>query len=108
MFYNIHFICRDKKNVEVVEHPIYTTGHWGVMNGEADKLVGGMIYLHEKKNDPSYFGGRVLSWDITTEIVSPEHAGDIIFTIEATADGKGKKWSGQNHSMAWTSGLIED
>ena len=66
-----------------------------------------MIYLHETKSAASYFGGRVTSWCHATDHDTAEHAGDVIFTIEANVEGKGQPWSGQDHSMAWTSGLLE-
>ena len=107
MTYSIHFVCRGRENVAVVQHPTYTTGYWGVSEDGADKLIGGMVYLHETKGEPSYFGGRVASWRYATDDDSVEHAGDIIFTIQTNADGKGQPWSGRIHSMAWTSGLVE-
>lgn len=105
---SIHFICRGRLNLAVVKHPVYTTGFWAIPQDWADRLVGGMIYLHETKTEPSYFGGRVLEWRPATEADTTDHAGDIIFTIEATLDAKGKSWRGQDHAMAWTSGLIVD
>jgi hypothetical protein len=107
MTYSIHFVCRGRKNVAVVQHPTYTTGYWGVSEDGADKLIGGMVYLHETKRETSYFGGRVASWRYATDDDTAEHSGDIIFTIQANADGKDQPWSGQVHSMAWTSGLVE-
>ena len=59
---SIHFICRGRKNLTVLKQPTYTTGFWSVSEDVAQKLVGGMINLHETKADPSYFGGRVLEW----------------------------------------------
>ncbi len=105
---SMHFICRDRRHITVVKHPKYDSGFWAVSQEEATSLVGGMIYFHEAKAEPSYFGGRVLAWRLATKDDTFEHAGDIIFTIEATRDAKGQRWIGQDHAMAWKSGLLLD
>src|SRR5438445_7469752 len=60
---SIHFICRGSLNVHVVKHPVYESGVWDVEN-DAAQLVGGMMFLHEKKADRSYFGGRIESYRV--------------------------------------------
>lgn len=103
---SIHFICKHNEHVNRLDGTNYTTGFWGVSESDASALVGGMVFLHKTKQELSYFGGKVLSWRTASAEDHPDHVGDIIFTIESTLDGRGEKWSGKGHSMAWTSGVI--
>ena len=102
---SIHFICRGSLNVHVVKHPVYESGVWDVENNAA-KLVGGMLYLHEAKADPSYFGGRIESFRVVE--TDEAHSRRIVFTVTSLREGKGVRWRGTAHGMAWTSGVVED
>jgi len=102
----IHLLCRDRLNVHAVKHPVYDSGTWDVSPQDAASLVGGMIYLHQAKAQPSYVGGRIESYrEIHTDLA---HSRRIIFTFTSTADGKGVRWKGAEHSMAWTGGVVDD
>jgi hypothetical protein len=46
---------------------------------EAKKLIGGHIYFHRKKSDPSFYGGSIRSFRIKQE---EPHMGSIIFEFE--------------------------
>jgi hypothetical protein len=51
-------------------------------------------------------GGRIESYrEVQTDLA---HSRRIIFTFTSTADGKGVRWKGAEHSMAWTGGVVED
>jgi len=102
---SIHFICRRGLNLNVVKHPVYESGVW-VVEEEAAGLVGGMMYLHETKADKSYFGGRIDS----QRIVETDYARSrrVVFTVTSLREGKGVRWRGAAHGMAWTSGVVED
>jgi hypothetical protein len=104
---SIHFICKGRKHIVRLKGTTYVSGYWNIDADTARQLVGGMVYFHETKNSPSYFGGQVTSWRFAETEDHPDHIGDIILTFEATMDGKNAKWSGRDHTMAWTRGLID-
>ena len=101
----IHFLCRDRLNVHAVKHPVYESGDWDVSKEDAERLVGGMIFLHQAKAQTSYVGGRIESFrEIDTEMA---HSRRVVFKFTSLAEGKGVRWQGADHSMAWTSGVVE-
>jgi len=86
---------------------------------EAKELIGGKIYFHNDKATKSFLGGKVLDviqinmGDGETEYYSPE-PGDkekrqnrLMFKFQVSEDCREVKWSGRNHSMSWTSGIID-
>ena len=101
----------------------YESGHWDPISmGFKDvdevreKLVGGMVFLHNDKNTDSFVGGLVLEIDevILDEeevdrgkgrVVKREDRFQIIF--QSMLEGKGQSWRGRDHAMSYTSGLIE-
>ncbi len=79
----------------------YRTGNWKFEMEEAQSLVGGKIFLHETKVQKSTVGGTVVS-------VEPSPEEDrVIFTFMSESEGKTKEWAGQDHGMAWNSGIID-
>ena len=64
-----------------------------------------MVFLHETKAKPSYFGGRVESFrEVETDM---PHARRVVFRLTSLKEGKGAKWRGASHGMAWTSGVVD-
>lgn len=61
-----------------------------------------MLYLHQKKSERSYFGGRI---SVAREIVTG-HAHAVRYV--PLPEAKGVEWKGENHSMAWTGGLVDE
>jgi hypothetical protein len=102
---SIHFICRGGLNLHVVKHPVYESGVWDCEN-DAPTLIGGMMYLHETKADKSYFGGRIESFSVVE--TDEAHSHRVVFTVTSLREGKGVRWRGTAHAMAWTSGVVED
>lgn len=111
----IHFICREKLGIVCIDKALnlYISAAWRLSEDEVKALSGGMVYFHEKKGQPSYFGGAILKLDETEEL--PESAPApgkkrYILTLEAAAKAKGIKWDkrGASHGMAWTSGVVVD
>lgn len=107
----VHLICRrvagglDGVTAVNPKDHIYRSAAWDFKINEAKKLLGGKIYFHQAKSAPSHYGGEVLS----VEEVKTDNAREvrILFTFKATADGRGVPWSGSNHVMAWTSGIMD-
>ena len=91
---------------------------WDFNIEEAQNLIGGMIYLHDTKAEKSFMGGKVVDvqqvdlnegneyFDPTTQKV-PSRSERVWIKFESTYEGRGIAWSGQDHSMAWTSGIID-
>ena len=108
----IHIICRREgtrggfKDLERVagENNIYRSSCWALHN--PNDLIGGWLYLHpDGKNAPSGFGGVVRSFDACKREAATEDG--IAFVFEARKEGRGQRWRGANHGMAWTGGIVE-
>lgn len=103
----IHFICKDNLHLSRIEKgkDDYTSGNWDLPQADAEKLVGGMIYLHQTKARLSYFGGKVVS---AKEIQTKDtHAKRIVFTFTFTPESRGVAWQGTGRATAWTSGVLD-
>ena len=80
----------------------WESGFWPVTEETAQKLVGASIHLHRTKNQPSHFGGTILSYRIEQ---SGPSAGLVVFIVRATVDGKDVKvdsrgWS-KDYKILW-------
>jgi hypothetical protein len=74
----------------------WESGAWALPEELAQKLIGGWLYLHRSKQQPSHFGGEILSYRIEE---SGPSAGSVVFKLRATADCKGVK----TDRKGWTS-----
>ena len=99
----LHLINRDDErgrplNLDKVAGDVWRTCCWMISAEDAAALVGGWVYLHSTKGEPSFFGG----------VVTPEHAREdrFAFIFGAKPKGRGQRWRGKAHSMAWTGGLV--
>ncbi len=102
-----HIICRSALGVDRTGvRNEYTSGSWTVSPSEADALIGGTIFLHESKNEPSYFGGTVLGWFWSKRDAGAIDTG-ITFRLILEREAKGVPWQGADHSMAWFSGVLD-
>jgi hypothetical protein len=85
----IHFVERsDNVRKTDREKNEWESGSWAMTEETAQKLVGSLMYLHRSKQQPSHFGGTILSYRV--EQSGPE-AGRIVFKLRADADCKGVK-----------------
>ena len=107
----IHFINRPDDrgnllNLSRLQGASYRTCCWAISADDAASLVGGWLYLHEAKDDPSRFGGEVTAIEPVT---SPEYAREkrFAFVFTARPQARGRRWRGASHPMAWTSGIVE-
>jgi len=110
---NIHFICRGQLGIQVRDKAShsYTSSAWLLKPEEAAALVGGTVFFHETKSQPSYFGGTVQSVDVPEPLEGDETEpgrNRYVLTLTSTREAKGVKWDkrGRSYGMAWTSGLI--
>lgn len=99
----VHFIERtDKVRKTDRQKNEWETGYWVMPEETAQKLVGASLHLHRSKNQPSHFGGRILSYRV--EETGPT-AGTIVFIVRANVDCKdvktdSKGWS-KDQKIFW-------
>ena len=102
-----HFLCRivdgKPRHLRPTTFPVFEFGMWAITEDEAKALIGGMIYLHDAKAEPSYFGGVVTGYRPAD---GAEYAGRWVFTVASTLSGKKVAWEGRDYGMAHYSGLI--
>ncbi len=64
----------------------FESGFWAVAEETAADLVGGDIYFHKKRAEPSFFGGRILGF---RRQIEGEYVGRIIFRFRSEMDHEG-------------------
>ena len=72
-----------------------------------EKLVGGMVFLHNDKNTESFVGGLVLEIDEVLLEEEGKREDRFIITFQSMIEGKGQKWRGRKGPYDYNSGLIE-
>ena len=83
----VDFDTIEKKNLFThLGGDVWESGFWKVSTETATRLIGADIYFHEKKKDPSFFGGRILDFRPSD---SPAFLKRIIFKFEASAKHSG-------------------
>lgn len=75
---NIHIIEILNKFVKLPEDN-WESGLWSLDEPKAQKLVGGEIYFHRKRNEPSYFGGSITGYRVAQD---EDNQDKIIFTFK--------------------------
>ncbi len=106
----LHVICkngRHLKRIKDIGPDMYESGYWPIAEDNARHLIGGTLYLHETKAEPSYFGGKVEDFR-RADGEWPQHPERLIFTVRSTRDAKGQQWRGDTNSMAWIGGVVDD
>ena len=73
--------------MQKVDGNIFDSGYWKIKPQQAEELIGCNIYFHKKQKEPSYFGGKILSYRIFDE--DDELRGRIIFRFEYSRNHKG-------------------
>ncbi|MGB8279050.1 MAG: hypothetical protein WCF20_14395 [Methylovirgula sp.] len=100
----IHLICRGGRHLKATNFPEYESGYWVLSETQVKELLNGFLYLHEKKSDPSYFGGVTSGHRLAShDEPSPGH---VVLTIIAGDDCKNVAWEGDKHPMAWMGGIL--
>ena len=109
----VHLICRDddetkrpKGIVKIAGDDQYTSEAWDFTPEQAASLIGGEIFFHKTKGAKSFFGGIISAFEEIDrqDLAHPER---IKFTFTATLEAKDQTWRGTDHTMAWTSGIID-
>lgn len=65
----------------------WTSGYWEITLEQAEELKEAEIFFHEKKAEPSFFGGIIKDYQIADK---PEWLGHIIFTFLPDPSFRGK------------------
>jgi len=75
-------------NIHVVEHTnnfvklhdsVWESGWWNLDESSAQKLIGGEIYFHKTRMEPSFYGGTLLGYRVEEE---GQHQGRIVFKLQ--------------------------
>lgn len=74
----IHLI-ENADNFVKLRKNVWECGWWKLGEEEAKKLVGGHIYFHKTRSEPSFYGGAILGYRIKED--DPDR-GKIIFEFE--------------------------
>ena len=107
-----HIICRYKGSTPDGIHPVtdqkgvFRSGVWDFSIDEARGLIGGSIFFHERKSDPSYLGGSVTDVE-TVDVPEAPRRHRVVFTFKVAPEARGVAWQGAHHGMAWTGGIID-
>ena len=62
----IHLIENDN-NFTKLRDKVWESGCWVIGEDEAKKLIGGNIFFHRKKSEPSFYGGSIRSYRVKEE-----------------------------------------
>ena len=106
----LHLICRGRMGVSAVPGHAgqWLSRSWQLPTDVLPDAVGAVLFLHEAKAEPSYFGGVVLAVTPDDEPIASDEGGTryvIRFAYHPSA--RGQRWQGASHGMAWCSGLVE-
>jgi hypothetical protein len=108
----VHVICRFEEDTKrpkgifkIEGKDQYISEAWDFSNEDAESLIGGTIFFHTAKSEKSFFGGTISAFEelYRDDLVRKER---IRFTLTSTLESKNQPWRGMDHSMAWTSGII--
>jgi hypothetical protein len=75
---NIHLV-EPLNHFVKIEDNVWESGWWNLDESEAKKLVGGEIYFHKKRQEPSFYGGTILGYRIND---GGEYQGRVIFKLK--------------------------
>ena len=98
----------------------YMSCCWDFDIEEMKQLIGGMIFFHKTKTEPSYLGGKVLNVhpitmdkDYDGPYYQPKledidkRSDRMMFEFEITLDSRDVKWRGKDHTMSYVGGIVE-
>jgi hypothetical protein len=75
---NIHLVEPLNHFVKLKDN-VWESGSWRLDEDKAKKLVGGEIYFHKKRQEPSFYGGTILGYRVNPD---GEYQGNIIFKLQ--------------------------
>jgi hypothetical protein len=72
-------IVEQKNNFVKLHDNVWESGWWQLDESKAQKLIGGEIYFHKKRQEPSFYGGTVLGYRVEQE---EPYRGRIVFKLQ--------------------------
>jgi hypothetical protein len=75
---NIHLV-EPSNNFTKLQDNVWESGCWKIDESKAQQLVGGDIYFHKTRAEPSFYGGTILGYRVEAD---GEDQGRIIFKLE--------------------------
>jgi hypothetical protein len=75
---NIHLVESSNHFVKLQDN-VWESGWWTLDESKAKRLVGGEIYFHRKRQEPSFYGGTIIGYRINQE---GENQGRIVFKLQ--------------------------
>jgi hypothetical protein len=75
---NIHLVEPLSRIVRLQE-TVWESGGWVLDESKAQELVGGEIYFHKKRPEPSFYGGTILGYRVLQEGTDQ---GRIVFKLQ--------------------------
>ena len=75
---NIHLIASLNSFVKLQDNT-WESGGWIMEEGKAQKLVGGEIYFHKKRQEASFYGGKILGYRVLQDTTDQK---SIVFQLE--------------------------
>ena len=75
---NVHIIEPVNNFVKLADDK-WESGWWSIDENKAKKLIGGEIYFHKKRFEPSFFGGAITDYRIDQ---SSPYQGKIVFIFQ--------------------------
>lgn len=78
---NIHLVQPLNHFVKLKDN-LWESGSWGVEHSQAEKLVGGEIYFHKKRQEPSFYGGTITGYWVHQ---TGENLGKVVFQLRYSA-----------------------
>ena len=110
----IHIVALQKnqeKNLTALDPKkhIYKSGTWDIPLEKAKKLIGGQIYFHDTKAEPSWHGGNILDVVPGKRGEPAKREDGVEFILQTTPETKTPhKWQGAEHGRAWMGVTGED
>jgi len=74
---NVHLVEPSNHFVKLQDDS-WESGWWDLEEDKAKKLVGGDIYFHKSRQEPSFYGGTILGYRVKP---NGKHQGKIIFLL---------------------------
>jgi len=74
----IHLI-ENLDNFAKLKDNVWECGWWKLKEEKARKLIGGKIYFHKSRVEPSFYGGTILGYRVEND---GQHQGRIVFEFE--------------------------
>ena len=75
---NIHLV-EPLNHFVKLQDDIWESGSWRLDEDKAKKLVGGEIFFHRRRPDPSFYGGTILGYRFSQDEVDQ---GKVIFKLQ--------------------------